>query len=501
MSPVGFAEVRVADGNGAPVTVDEVIRMPVDLVDAIGEASADHRVVYVMTRERTRLDHGRLSEEEPALVRSFRVATDRAFDLRGRARLASTAPDDVLDRVSGLLPADEGGITVTSSGRLAGSTNARSSSAVDVDPTTAWTTPFGSAVGQWMEIELAAAATTDQMMFAFVDDGRHSVPTRLRVEAGGETRLIDVPEQDPIRIPHHRATPVPRAARRPVPGHHRRHRAVTTVDADTEATVTTPVAIAELGFDNLPAAEFPDDSRRSAATTSSPSTERRSPCASKAREPTRWRAGRSICDVARTSPSTSSPATTSCAARRARTPGSTSTRSRSDRRRMERRSSSAHAVRCLRTRAVLPPRLGSRSLERGSTKLRLRVTDATDPFWLVLGESHNDGWRATVDDGDGRAPKLVDGYANGWRVDPKDSSSMSITLEWTPQRWVWRALAISAAVLLLCVAIVVLARRRRAPTLGPVVTTTRLRTTTSGRARRARGADRRRPGHRSRRWR
>ena len=54
------------------------------------------------------------------------------------------------------------------------------------------------------------------------------------------------------------------------------------------------------------------------------------------------------------------------------------------------------------------------------TSFQVRITGATKPFWLVLGESLNNGWEATVA-GHGTSlgtPTLIDGFANGWLVDP-----------------------------------------------------------------------------------
>jgi hypothetical protein len=102
------------------------------------------------------------------------------------------------------------------------------------------------------------------------------------------------------------------------------------------------------------------------------------------------------------------------------------------------------------------------TVSSGRTSTKLRVTGADAPFWLVLGESHNRGWVASVDGHDLGEGELVNGYANGWLVDPKDARTLDVTLTWTPQRTVWIALAISGLMMLLCTALALgLVRRRR----------------------------------------
>jgi arabinofuranan 3-O-arabinosyltransferase len=95
--------------------------------------------------------------------------------------------------------------------------------------------------------------------------------------------------------------------------------------------------------------------------------------------------------------------------------------------------------------------------ERGRTSATLRVEGASEPFWLVLGESHNDGWRAEIGGRSLGAPLLVDGYANGWYVEPP-RRAFTVTIEWTPQRWIWWGLAISGVALLVCLMLVAVAR-------------------------------------------
>jgi hypothetical protein len=87
--------------------------------------------------------------------------------------------------------------------------------------------------------------------------------------------------------------------------------------------------------------------------------------------------------------------------------------------------------------------------------VRVHVTGATQPFWMVLGQSQSPGWQARIVRGANlHGSQLVDGYANGWFVVPPSSGAFDMTFEWTPQKQVWAALWISLLAALLCVAIV-----------------------------------------------
>jgi len=95
------------------------------------------------------------------------------------------------------------------------------------------------------------------------------------------------------------------------------------------------------------------------------------------------------------------------------------------------------------------------------TDFDMTVTNPTPgaPFWLVLGQSHNDGWSATADGHDLGAPQLVDGYANGWLISTP-SATVKVHLEWKPQRLVWVCLFLSLFGALLCLVLAI--RRPRA---------------------------------------
>jgi hypothetical protein len=102
------------------------------------------------------------------------------------------------------------------------------------------------------------------------------------------------------------------------------------------------------------------------------------------------------------------------------------------------------------------------------------ITSTTAPFELVLGQSINSGWTATAGGRQLSSPVLVDGFANGWQVNPSavagsiQDGTLLVTMVWAPQRTVNVALLISALGLVLCLGLILfpLGRRRRHPVVG-----------------------------------
>ena len=165
----GLAEIGIVDDapGATPVRVDEVVRLPVDLLVAAGRASATRDLVLVMTRERNTPVPPRTGDVEPALARVFALPTPRTFTLGGTARLDPTAPDRALDTLLG-----PSRVTATSSEHLAGDVRFRAASAIDGDPATAWNTPFVAPTGQWIEFRGPTPVSVDRLDLQVVADGQ-----------------------------------------------------------------------------------------------------------------------------------------------------------------------------------------------------------------------------------------------------------------------------------------------------------------------------------------
>ena len=470
---VGFAEIRLRDdaAGSQDVRADEIVRMPTDLVDAAGAKAAGRPLVYQMTRERNVVVPPRYSEDELALVRRFRVPDARAFGVRGTARLNPAAPDDVLDALLGIPGAKSGGITVTSSQHLPADLATRGSSAFDGDPSTAWSTAFGAPQGQWVDVQTPAPVTFDHLDLQVVADGEHSVPTQLQIEAGGETRTVKVPAitdgkvgDAPVTVP----VSFPALTGDDVKLTVSQVRPVETLSYPDRQPLVMPVAIAEFG---VPGVE------RAAMPASLPSE-----CRSDLVQVDGDAVGMTVTgstadavagkplDLARC-PDADASTTLERGDHVVRSAAGTTTGIDVDG--LVLGSDAGGAPMTLGARGTLPTTVTQvaarpaatpkvRVTSKGSTKIELQVTGARKgtPFWLVLGESNNAGWEASVDGSNIGGSTLVDGYANGWRVAPP-SGSFSVTLTWTPQRNVWIAIGVSLVALLLCLWLAL--RRRRAP--------------------------------------
>lgn len=463
VSSTGFAEITVGDRR-----VDEAIRPPRDLLDRVGPADVSHPLAIVLTRLRAAVTDVERRDEEPALVRLLDLPSRRAFSLGGTVRLAPRASDALIDS----LLSGSDGITPSASSRLAGpATGARA--ALDGDPTTAWTAAFGEQAGQWIEVRGEAPQTIDRLDLTVVADGRHSVPTRVGIEVdGARVATLEVPvgadgarpgatTSIPLRLPAAVRATTLRVVVDAV-------RPLDTRDWSTRKVRTLPVAITELGVPALtrpaPHGPFSSGCRADLLTidgTPVPVVATGTVDAALAGEPL---------------------ALTTCGAEPVDLgPG-----------RHELRSAPGASTGIDVDRVVLRSAAGGGAAAAGSSglvgahasrgqgtpdtrvthdtadSLTVRVDGAVEgqPFWLSFGQGWNPGWQASIDGIDLGPPHLVDGFANGWRIDPADST-FDISLRFTPQRRVDLALWGSLLAALGCLGVVLVGARRATATGAP----------------------------------
>ncbi|HEX3946516.1 MAG TPA: discoidin domain-containing protein, partial [Acidimicrobiales bacterium] len=532
-SAVGFAEVEVPGRR-----VVEVVKMPEDLLKAAGATSIDNRLTLSMSRQRI-TPYPPRSDPETDISRQFTLPTARTFTLSGSASLSALVPDDQIDRLVGLSGATGSGTIAYSSARLPGDLTAGAGSAVDGNPATAWQPGFGDThqVGDWLQYNLAKPLTFSHMDLQVIADGRHSVPTSLKVTATTANQVSSTT----------RTVPLPPITDRTAPG------AVTTVPLTfpaltgqritvtvtgarlerttnyyAESPLALPLGIAELGIPGLGLGAVPatvpgtcqanlleidgrpvtvkvvgssadalangelsvqpcgadaggitlaagphvvetEVAHQTALVDKTPALATTVHCQANA-DCTGWNIDQLTLDSAAggaPEPLTTGPAAEAVADDATAVAGAVGSTG----------VSGAPGT-------LTPPTTGPvptvTATTESPTSEQLRVSGASGPFELVLGQSNNAGWQAVAHPASGAPagarsvdlgrPELVDGFANGWPVTGGQlaalgasgtGSSFDVTLTWTPQRKVWIALGISGVALLGCLLVAVLPSRWR----------------------------------------
>jgi arabinofuranan 3-O-arabinosyltransferase len=481
-SGVGLAELNIPG-----IRASEMLRLPNDLFTAAGTDGSKQALSVLLTRDRANPQEPFKSDTELSMAREFTLPTARTFGIGGTARVSATATDTALDTILGRDPSDSdttaatgdtsdtsdtsdstdstvdatGIVTATSSNYLPGSLDARASSAVDDNPKTAWTNAFGGNVGSWLQIASPSQVTLSKFNLKVVADGKHSVPTVLQLLVDGKAvrNLTLPPIKDAKATDSTVSVPVSFA---PVTGSTfrlvvRSERKENTEDYFNHGPLELPVSIAEIGAPGLhvakPAASLPAECRTDLMTIDGKPIGVEvggSTTAAVARDgldlrlcgdPIKLSAGTHTLLTARGSRTgidldrlvLSSAASQSAGDPTNSFPGD--------------------------VRTTSTPRVTVTG--EGAVAYRLSVSGATagKPFWLVLGQSLSPGWHAKLVGGESLGePQLVDGYANGWLVQPT-SPTLDIELDWTPQNHVWIGIGVSAVSLLICLLMIL----RRGP--------------------------------------
>jgi hypothetical protein len=458
LSPVGFAEVRIPT-----VTMQEYLRLPADVLSNASAVDPSHRVMILVTRGRANAAEPYRAYPEARLARTLTLAAPRTFTLTGQARLSPDASDLLLESALGIAGAASGGVTANSSDRLPGLRSAYSLSAIDGDPATFWSPGYGPQVGRFVEYTMPSAVRLSHLDLTVIADGRHSVPTELQISADGAAPVtVPVPSVADGTDENHTATvPLDFAA---IEGRTIRVtvsavRSEKTVDYYNPVTpIEMPVAITELGASGVRApalpATLPSTCRADLFTLDGAAVPVRvigTTAAALAGDPLEIVA----CD------GTALNTRLDAGRHDLRSADGRDTGVDLDRVLLASDRGDVAAAIDPGTGAPPPPLLPAAPTvevtKKGLSSFTLRVNNANAPFWLVLGESRNDGWKASVGATNLGTPRLVDGYANGWLITPP-ATTFTVHLDWTPQRLVWIGIAASSAAAVGCVFILGRAR-------------------------------------------
>ena len=471
-SSTGFAEVGIPG-----VSVDETVAMPQDLLRATGASSLFDRLTLVMTRLRASGTPPR-NDVERSLQRTFWLPTARTFSLVGQARVSPLIPDDSIDRLVGRPGSNYTGTVAYSLGRLPNDLRANAMATLGTDPTLVWEPGFGAAhqAGQWLQYHFASPLTFGHLDLQIVADGRHSVPTSLTVSADSGQATVTLP-------PLADSTVAGSVVDVPIdfPVLHGRSVRITVDTVRLENTlnyysgtpIAMPIGIGKVGFPGISAAPLPTDVPTSCrgdlisvddapvwvqiTGTTSDALDRKplaiSLCGPDARGLTLgpgdhtlrsalgqvadWDVDQLVFDSA---PGGGALAPTS------------------------------RTTLTVPTVATSPPLVvdSQTATTIHATVSGIDTSPGAPPFNLILGESLNKGWTATVGGGQGLGqPVLIDAFANGWRVDPAavapyvHHGQLAVTFTWTPQKTVDWALLVSALAIIGCMVLAVWPRRRR----------------------------------------
>ena len=487
-SAVGLAEVGI-DG----IRARQVTSMPDDLLGGAGKASLAHRVVVAMTRDRA-TDNVPAKDPEPVLSRSFVLPTTRTFTLSGTARVDSSTGDTAVDALVGRTSTTL--VAAYSSSRITGSVDDTASAALDGTTATFWSPELGTGnqIGAWLQVDTTGVRTLEHLDLSVLADRRHSVPTRLRIQAcravqtGGtcppdsDARTVDLPAvTDSERAG---ATATLHVAFPAITGQDFTFtftgvRIVKTTDYVSKQPIGLPLGIAELGFPGV----------RSAAAPASIDGACRSDLLQVDGQPLSVRLTGSTgaalsggglalvpCGTA------GSGLTLSAGTHVIGAADGASTGLDVDQLVLDSAAGGgASAALGPQGSLAAPPSTNDPNVtmvRTDSAHLTVHVTGATGPFWMVLGESLNNGWRLSPTRASAASPVLVDGFANGWLVDPgprgASGGTLTFTMTWSPQHTIDWALLLSGLAILVCLVLAIFPRWRRSvaleddpPTLAP----------------------------------
>jgi hypothetical protein len=468
-SGVGFADVTIP--GVAPVV--QTLRMPTQLLKAVGKTSITHPLIILMNRIRTATVPPR-SDPELDMNRSFSIPTARTFSIGGAVRIAATDPDPVINQIVDRTPVNVSGpqaeaapvaevVFANSSGRLPGDLNASAYAAIDGNPQTSWMPGFGPQNGTWLLYAFDRPVTFDNLNLQVVTDGRHSIPTEITITSGLTSRVIKLPAiPDGKGRPQGSTTTVP-VTFPAITGQQiqitiDKTRAVKELDYYSSSDQTDPIGIAEVGIPGVDAPPTP------ATTTSA--------CLDDLLAIDGTPVDVQVSGSTATALSSGALQLSGCgnsAGGVTLGPGehmvqtATSKAEGLDLDSIWLSSANGGSALPLTSTGTIslptpPTSATARVLHQDRTHVMVKVTGTGTPYWLVLGQSQSAGWKASIQGAANLGSStLIDGYANGWLISGTEASGTRVfDLSWTPQKVVDLAIIASATTLVGSIGIIVI---------------------------------------------
>ena len=414
-SAVGFAELGLGVNT-------EVVRVPVTAVDV----AAGTPTALVLTRLRVDPRNRWRSDPEQTMQREFTLAAAHDFTVTALLQRNDRAPESALDSLDSVSGA-------TSNRHLTGVPSARGVFAADHSVATAWTSPFGNALGSSLTVPLSGAPLTDLAIVQYLD-AQHSLITGVQVVATNGTAYdVDVPTPDengkstlalPEALTGSQFTLTVTAID-----------PATTIDRRFGELTTLPVSIRELVSPAIPIpvrgghdAPYCDDTLLTIdgepiglVATEGGNPEQVTTC-----EPLHLAAG------------------------------------------THRISTANGLVGGIDVNQLVlddgvaavarthPPIV---TVERTRTTRTATVAPCPTGCWLIMGEGFNTGWAASSEGHSLGAPQQVGGGFNGWWLPASDTPTV-VNIEWQAQTPVTVALALSVVAVVGCIALTIGRRRR-----------------------------------------
>lgn len=463
LPPVGIAEIEIPG-----VSSQEMLRTPDDLFTRApggNEAAfASNNLVYTFQRERSQAGDFLRADEEANMQRLFRTPGSREYAPRAMMSLSPAAPDPDVDRILGITGPVA---SAASSSRWLGFPTYRGMSATDGDPDSFWAPAiYSKMVGETLDVKFDAPRTISEFNFDFIENEVHSGIAKAKVTfSDGTTREF---EFEPISGTEHKLynrkidppiaassakfeiteiRPVITKDAMPVP---------VSVDNPEARPILMPTAVAELGIEGA------------VNTTPSDLDEFVGPCPQPPTKVTReqidsegagvipsqsiWANGEQVAfrpqgkveDFLQMLPIAAEPCSSEPIQIEKGTDNALFTSTQGAM--LVDRVSLESVVVGGDSKRFIPPQVKVTDVSRTSWDLEVTGADQ-DPYYLILGENINPGWRAKITKSDGSTidlgePKLINGYANAWKVQPT-GGKYSVKLDYKPQQLVYVGLFIS----------------------------------------------------------